>query len=249
MDGRPLYEYARKGIPLPRPIEKRPVNVYSLDLQTFQHSQQHTELLQRSDLNAVSKSSGSGHSYTPPAKVFTQEERDALRKMLHSASAEEEFPSLETPPKEEKYPESTPPIFKIRVACSGGTYIRNIAHDMGIALGSAAHIVKLERVKQGDWSLERAIDWEIFQEALKVGETEESKQNAPSEGEQWREWEEKVMDKWEVIEPNPNAGAHFDGRNAKKPKEASKPQDNRVGTPPVPSSTTVDAGKGNAADI
>ncbi|KAJ7632701.1 pseudouridylate synthase 4 [Roridomyces roridus] len=32
MDGRPLYEYARQGIPLPRPIEPRPVTVHSLEL-------------------------------------------------------------------------------------------------------------------------------------------------------------------------------------------------------------------------
>ncbi|KAF8965261.1 pseudouridine synthase [Flammula alnicola] len=32
MDGKPLYEYARKGIPLPRPIEARPVTVHSLEI-------------------------------------------------------------------------------------------------------------------------------------------------------------------------------------------------------------------------
>jgi tRNA pseudouridine55 synthase len=32
MDRMPLYKYARKGIPLPRPIEKRPVTVHSLEL-------------------------------------------------------------------------------------------------------------------------------------------------------------------------------------------------------------------------
>ncbi|KAF8910995.1 pseudouridylate synthase 4 [Gymnopilus junonius] len=32
MDGKPLYEYARKGIPLPRPIEERQVTVQSLEI-------------------------------------------------------------------------------------------------------------------------------------------------------------------------------------------------------------------------
>jgi len=213
MDGKPLYEYARKGIPLPRPIEKRSVTVHSLILQSFQQSQQHADFLKQSDDPGFEFNSA-GHSYAPPTKEFTQEERNALRTMLRSTSAEEEFPSLEISSKEEKYPESIPPVFKIRVACSGGTYIRNIAHDMGIALGSAAHIIQLERVKQGEWGLDRAIDWDVFQEALKG---EDAAQSAESSGEEkWREWEEQVMEKWEVVEADRNEGAHFDGRNAKK---------------------------------
>ena len=42
MDGKPLYEYARKGIPLPRPIAARPVNVLSLSLLSFTPGDEHT---------------------------------------------------------------------------------------------------------------------------------------------------------------------------------------------------------------
>jgi len=228
MDGKPLYEYARKGIPLPRPIEKRQVTVHSLILQSFQRSQQHIDSLPQSDDNPASELQNSGHCYTFPSKEFTAEERDALRTMLHSTSAEGEFPSLEAAPSEEKYPTSVPPIFKIRVACSGGTYIRNIAHDMGIALGSAAHIVKLERVKQGDWGLEQAVDWDIFQEAMKTEEPIIPGGSSKASGDDWREWEEQVMDKWEVIEPDSKEGAHFGGRTTKQLKEPIV----RHGTPP-----------------
>lgn len=37
---------------------------------------------------------------------------------------------------------------------SSGTYIRSIVHDIGLALGSAAHVVKLTRTRQGEFVLD-----------------------------------------------------------------------------------------------
>lgn len=39
---------------------------------------------------------------------------------------------------------------------SSGTYVRSIVHDLGIALGSAAHVVKLTRTRQGEFVLDPA---------------------------------------------------------------------------------------------
>ena len=36
---------------------------------------------------------------------------------------------------------------------SSGTYVRSIVHDLGLALGSAAHVVKLTRTRQGAFVL------------------------------------------------------------------------------------------------
>ncbi|KAI3659724.1 hypothetical protein MP638_005198 [Amoeboaphelidium occidentale] len=44
-------------------------------------------------------------------------------------------------------------FFKIRVSCSGGTYIRSIVNDIGLAVGSCAFMSSLERVKQGPFSV------------------------------------------------------------------------------------------------
>ncbi|MPM94196.1 tRNA pseudouridine synthase B [bioreactor metagenome] len=41
------------------------------------------------------------------------------------------------------------PLLKIRVVCSKGTYIRALARDIGIALGSGAHLAALERTRIG----------------------------------------------------------------------------------------------------
>jgi tRNA pseudouridine55 synthase len=53
----------------------------------------------------------------------------------------------------------TLPILKIRVVCSKGTYIRALARDIGIQLGSGAHLVALERTRIGDVKLEDC--WQI----------------------------------------------------------------------------------------
>ncbi|MDO9153467.1 MAG: tRNA pseudouridine(55) synthase TruB [Paludibacter sp.] len=53
----------------------------------------------------------------------------------------------------------SPPILKIRVVCSKGTYIRALARDIGEALNSGAHLTALERTKIGDIGLENC--WQI----------------------------------------------------------------------------------------
>lgn len=53
----------------------------------------------------------------------------------------------------------TLPVLKIRVVCSKGTYIRALARDIGLALGSGAHLTGLERTRIGDIKLEDC--WQI----------------------------------------------------------------------------------------
>jgi tRNA pseudouridine55 synthase len=50
-------------------------------------------------------------------------------------------------------------VLKIRVVCSKGTYIRALARDIGLALGSGAHLIGLERTRIGDVRLENC--WQI----------------------------------------------------------------------------------------
>jgi len=51
------------------------------------------------------------------------------------------------------------PVLKIRVVCSKGTYIRALARDIGLALGSGAHLIALERTRIGEVRLEDC--WQI----------------------------------------------------------------------------------------
>jgi|SRR5579862_2210116 len=40
--------------------------------------------------------------------------------------------------------------------CSGGTYLRSIAHDLGQAMGCGAHLSELRRLRSGDFTIEQA---------------------------------------------------------------------------------------------
>lgn len=55
-----------------------------------------------------------------------------------------------------------------RVVCSKGTYVRSLAHDLGRALGSAAHLTALRRTKNGEQSVEDAWDLEELVQAIRA---------------------------------------------------------------------------------
>ena len=62
----PLYDYARKGIPLPRPIEARKTTVHALTLEKWLDP--------------------SEHSFNYPSKQLTREEREKAHKAFGGAS-------------------------------------------------------------------------------------------------------------------------------------------------------------------
>ncbi|KAH8995350.1 pseudouridine synthase [Lactarius akahatsu] len=180
MDGMPLYDYARKGIPLPRPIEKRPVTVHSLELVEWK---------------------GSEHPYRWPENVFSAEQKKALALSLSSvgpaspaAAAAADGDSEAAAPDDE-----VPTAFVLRMRVSGGTYVRSIVHDLAHALGSAGHVVTLTRSRQKDYALEpseegdrRCVPWEVFDAAMEdAGERD-------SDG--WTAWEREVLDTLDVID-------------------------------------------------
>lgn len=156
MDGKPLYEYARENKPLPRAIDPRAVTVSELVLEEFTPAQ-------------VVEGDG-GHTYNPPVKHLSEEEVATYRKLTEltktAASGQAEglmdIPAAdaEVKAKEDAQPGSStatqvkPPTFKLRMTVSSGTYVRSIVHDIGLAIGSAAHVVKLTRTRQGQFTLE-----------------------------------------------------------------------------------------------
>lgn len=78
MDGMPLYEYARKGLPLPRPIAARKQVVHELELLSFTPGEEHT--------------------YEPPAESLPEEqlkELVAIQKMVEQGGTV--VPTIEEP--------------------------------------------------------------------------------------------------------------------------------------------------------
>ncbi len=49
------------------------------------------------------------------------------------------------------------PEFEVKVVCSGGTYIRSLAHDLGQAVGCGAHLGGLQRVRVGRFRVDQAL--------------------------------------------------------------------------------------------
>lgn len=151
MDGMPLYEYARKGLPLPRPIEGRAVTVHALALEAW--------------------IAPGAHGYTFPEKRQTEEQRENARRAFEGAkvaapgtqddivhTVHDDAPEVD---------EGPGPALVLRMTVSGGTYVRSIVHDLARAVGTAAHVVTLTRTRQGAYFLdERASSGEATAEGV-----------------------------------------------------------------------------------
>lgn len=59
-------------------------------------------------------------------------------------------------------------VVSFRVVCTKGTYIRSLAHDLGVKLGCGAHLGSLVRTRIGEYKLEDALTLEDIQEIRKA---------------------------------------------------------------------------------
>lgn len=176
MDGKPLYEYARESKPLPRAIPVRECEV-SIDLIDFVPAQE--------------AEGDGGHKYVWPTQRLSTEEKDVfskLNKMVHDAGGEaataEPPIDLEAP----EHPEVSaktgkrPAAFTVRMTVSSGTYVRSIVHDIGLALGCGAHVVKLTRTRQGEFVLNGPQDEALLDEFAADMEAEAGAKAERAEG-------------------------------------------------------------------
>jgi tRNA pseudouridine55 synthase len=186
MDGVPLYDYARKGIPLPRPIEKRQVTVHSIELVEWR---------------------GNDHPYRWPDKVFSTEQKQALARSLSTVDRptvstitdDNDGGGVAESSESAVTSDEVPAAFVLQMRVSGGTYVRSIVHDLAHALGSAGHVVTLTRSRQKDYVLEpmeegdrRCVPWEVFEAALEdAGE---------KDADGWTRWECEVLDKLDIVD-------------------------------------------------
>lgn len=59
------------------------------------------------------------------------------------------------------------PRGEFHIVCSGGTYVRSLAHDLGRAVGCGAHVVELQRTRVGRFDIDESIELsEVTPEAL-----------------------------------------------------------------------------------
>jgi len=216
MDGKKLYDYARSGTPLPRPIESRKCTVSALELVNFIPADSHTytwpkEEVDRTDvqkMEALLKQSETAASEIPSASEPSTSEASTSETpaKTEEADVKAEEPTQETEIAEEAVEEPAA-AFEITMTVSSGTYVRTIIHDIGLALGSAAHVVLLQRTRQGDFVVakdevelgngqKRSVEWDLFKSAI------EEKSNRPKgekRSEALQPWEEEVLRVIEVV--------------------------------------------------
>lgn len=72
--------------------------------------------------------------------------------------------------------ECAPPLLRLRVRCSKGTYIRVLGEDIGAALGCGAHLATLRRTEVGKLDLAKAITLDAL---LQVPEAARAARLAP----------------------------------------------------------------------
>jgi tRNA pseudouridine55 synthase len=49
------------------------------------------------------------------------------------------------------------PLGTFRVACTKGTYVRSLVHDLGQKIGCGAHLAQLRRIVSGDFKVSDAL--------------------------------------------------------------------------------------------
>jgi tRNA pseudouridine55 synthase len=54
------------------------------------------------------------------------------------------------------------PYLSLNIACSKGTYVRTIAHDLGNLLGCGAHLCELRRLRSGSFHIKDSIKGELL---------------------------------------------------------------------------------------
>ena len=132
VDGQRAYEYARRDDPTVT-IKPKPVKVYSFEITAFRKS------------------------LTPQPPLLKREgEQDVDNSPLLSGEGigTRQHHLYENP--QGTIPPHLPQI-DFRIRCGKGTYIRSIARDFGLALGSGAFLSALRRERIGQYSLDNAL--------------------------------------------------------------------------------------------
>lgn len=153
VNGKPLYEYARKGLPLPTNIKVRDVTVNNITVikeDSLKTDHEFTKLESELDENGVPKEHGLKDNPTlNDSPLF-------FSKQYLERAEKEGLPKETGKPKlladDESLPEKLPMIHFISDV-SSGTYIRSLISDIGRAMESSAYMVELIRTKQSEWEL------------------------------------------------------------------------------------------------
>jgi len=158
MNGIPLYEYARKNIPLPRKIKSREVQIHSLDLCDDCLTKDHKYPFLQSKLCDDGTTLVTLLQNNKPLQEHVVSfSKEYLERAERDSSLSTEAVSLKKANDLQQYNTEgyKAPLLHFIATVSSGTYIRSLITDLGRALGSSAYMVSLIRRRQDDWLLDQ----------------------------------------------------------------------------------------------
>lgn len=168
MNGKPLYEYAREGLPLPKPIETRDVQIYDLKIADDTLSTDHKyEFIKNVDCDGenLEEKLATNPTLNDSKVYFSKEYCDK-----NGVSEDYDVGKPQPLTDDEKNPQFKAPMLHFTTRVSSGTYIRSLISDIGRALNSNAYMVKLIRAEQAEWVLGKNVfnieDFEERDEAV-----------------------------------------------------------------------------------
>lgn len=149
VNGKPLYEYARNNIALPKEIKSREVNVYELEIfkDSLSRDYQHKGLKADIDEEMISELKHNPTLKVDFHKVFYSKEYCAKNGLNPE---EKQDPGAPHPATEST---DVPPMLHFKTKVSSGTYIRSLISDVAKSVQANAYMVKLIREKQAEWDL------------------------------------------------------------------------------------------------
>lgn len=153
MNGKPLYDYAREGKPLPKPIKAREVKVF--DIKVFEEDSLSTD-------HAFAKLESKVDENGEPIEHLLANNPTLNDSPLYYSEQYLSDPNIPEDAKKTIKPQPLPtdtklpdqlPMIHLSCDVSSGTYIRSLLNDYGRAMGSSAYMVELIRTKQAEWEL------------------------------------------------------------------------------------------------
>lgn len=155
MNGMPLYEYAYKGIPLPKNIKSREVHVSSINVfEDDTLSTDHEFSTLKSELDASGKPKEHGLANNPTLNDSPLYFSKDYMKRAAKEGLPTEVGKVKLLEEGQEHPDKLP-LVHFTALVSSGTYIRSLVSDIGRALESSAYMVALTRTRQLEWSLEK----------------------------------------------------------------------------------------------
>lgn len=126
-------------------------------------------------LNEASESFLGDQMQTPPMVSAVKVEGVPLYKLARKGVEVERKPRL-IHIYNFRFTQYEEPYGSFRVACTKGTYVRSLAHELGQKLGCGAHLATLRRVTSGKFDVADAI---LYEDALKLTAGELEKRVIP----------------------------------------------------------------------